>query len=128
MRGNPRAGSLVVQYDARHTAPADMEKAVLERAWHDLEAAEPPSDAARAKGSQATPERRSNLPRRKGPRPLRMRVNRVAKVVMLVTLGVSLAVAELRPRGWKHWHATTGWAFVVALAVHLYVYRRHLVR
>ncbi|MCG5514943.1 MULTISPECIES: hypothetical protein [unclassified Ectothiorhodospira] len=116
MRGNPRAGSLVVQYDAGHTAQEDMEKAVLERAWHYVEAAEPSGEATRATGGKAAPQRRGNLPRRRGPRPLRMRINRVAKVAMLVSLGVSLAVAELRPRGWKHWHAMTGWAFVVALS------------
>ena len=120
LRGNRRAGSLVVEYDVARLPRARMEQEALEIARPHL--GMPPAASGAKRSTPARP------PRRRGPRPLRMRVNRVAKVAMLVSLGVSLAVAELRPRGWKHWHATTGWAFVVALAVHLYVYRRHLVR
>ncbi|WP_143339640.1 HMA2 domain-containing protein [Ectothiorhodospira magna] len=120
LRPNPQAGSLVVHYDRTGCTKADMEARI-----HHLIAQHGSVSAASGPKSTAP---RSGQRRRSGQRSLRMRVNRVSKIGMLVSLAASLAVAELRPRGWKHWHVTTGWGFVACLAVHLLVYRRHLLR
>ncbi|HRP98130.1 MAG TPA: hypothetical protein PL143_17980, partial [Rhodocyclaceae bacterium] len=56
---------------------------------------------------------------------LRVRVNRVARRGMLVSLAASMLLAAL---GRKRWHTVTGIVFLKFLAMHLWVHRRHLVR
>jgi hypothetical protein len=56
---------------------------------------------------------------------LRVRVNRVARRGMLVSLAASMVLAAL---GRKRWHTVTGLVFLKFLAMHLWVHRRHLIR
>ncbi|MCG5511484.1 HMA2 domain-containing protein [Ectothiorhodospira lacustris] len=119
LRPNPGAGSVVVQYDQAACTMAEMEARIS-----NLIGSASPSPARSIK----RPSPVSGAQRRPGQRSLRMRVNRVSKMGMLTSLATSLAVTQLRPRGWKYWHAGTGWMFVACLGVHLLVYRRHLLR
>jgi len=56
-------------------------------------------------------------------------VNRYNKIIMLGSLGTSLIALKLarrRPR--IRWHKLTGYVFVANLGVHLYIYRKSLLR
>ena len=119
LRPNPRAGSLVVHYDRVGCTVPEMEA----RIRHLIGSAVPSPAHSSKKNPSAAGTRR-----RPGQRSLRMRVNRVSKLGMLTSLAASLAVTQVHPRGWKYWHATTGWLVVACLGVHLLVYRRHLLR
>ncbi len=55
----------------------------------------------------------------------RVRVNRWAKRAMLASLAISLLLAGA---GRKRWHWLTGMVFLHALAAHLWVHRRHILR
>ena len=107
---NPRTGSLLVRYD-----PAQADRPALERLLGIGVAEQPP--AAPAPVASSTAGRR--------PRPLRLRVNRAAKIGMLGSLGVSLALVAA---GSKKGHALAGGAFLAALATHLTVHRQHILR
>ncbi|MBK1673514.1 hypothetical protein CKO35_09395 [Ectothiorhodospira shaposhnikovii] len=119
LRPNPRAGSLIVHYDRAGCTVPEMEARIRH-----LIGSAVPSPARSSK----KPAPDSGNRRRPGQRSLRMRVNRVSKIGMLTSLAASLAVTQVRPRGWKYWHASTGWMFVACLGIHLLVYRRHLLR
>lgn len=118
---NPRAGSLVLTYDAGQAVLADMEQAAVEAAKTlgvlppDTAASE---DAMPAANAPAAGEGKA-LP------SARVRLNRQAKRGMLVSLAVSMALAAA---GARRWHVLTGSAFLVFLAAHLAVHRRHLLR
>lgn len=109
---NPKAGSLLVRYDAAalnaHEFAARCETALAEL----LPRTEAPAPVA-------------------APRPLprggtrRVRANRLAKRGMLASLALSMLLAAA---GSKRWHAMTGVFFLHALGVHLWVHRHHLVR
>ncbi|APR04492.1 HMA2 domain-containing protein [Thauera chlorobenzoica] len=99
---NPKAGSLVLIYDAAAVEATEFEAEV-----------EALTDAEVARHYAG------------GPRSTRMQINRYAKVGMLGSLAASLAFAAT---GHKRWHAATGSLFVAALLVHLTVHRRHLLR
>ncbi|MED5606329.1 hypothetical protein VV867_01320 [Pseudomonas sp. JH-2] len=60
-----------------------------------------------------------------GRRPLKMRVNRYAKLGMIAGLGSSLALVGM---GSKRGHAACGAVFVACLGVHLSTHRRHILR
>ncbi|MBO3273909.1 HMA2 domain-containing protein [Pseudomonas schmalbachii] len=60
-----------------------------------------------------------------GRRPLKMRVNRYAKLGMIAGLGSSLALVGM---GSKRGHAAAGAVFVACLGVHLSTHRRHILR
>jgi len=98
LQPNPRAGSLVLHFDAARVEIEALEAAV------DAELARP------------------HAPRR---RSLKMQVNRGAKLGMLGSLAASLALAAA---GKKSWHAVTGGLFVACLGVHLAVHRRSILR
>ncbi|ENC6660011.1 hypothetical protein ABKY47_004546, partial [Aeromonas hydrophila] len=55
----------------------------------------------------------------------RRRANRTAKVVGITALPLSIALVYA---GNKHLHAMTGWLFVTALAVHLFIHRKNVLR
>ncbi|WP_338036045.1 DUF4405 domain-containing protein [Halorhodospira abdelmalekii] len=132
LRGNPKAGSLVVYYTPESHPCAAMEREVLEtaaRLWDAPDSAATTEEGARARRCTTAPS--SPRPRRaarRKARPLRMVANRYAKQVMLVSLAVVMVTGVFRTPGWRYWHTVTGWTFAAALIVHLYVYRRHLVR
>ncbi|MDV7212067.1 HMA2 domain-containing protein [Azotobacter beijerinckii] len=102
LQPNPRAGSLVLHFDAARVEIEALEAAV--DAAIDAELARP------------------HAPRR---RSLKMQVNRGAKLGMLGSLAASLALAAA---GKKSWHAVTGGLFVACLGVHLAVHRRSILR
>lgn len=106
MQPNPSVGSIVLHFAAGDIDPLELERkidAIIDAII----------DAAIA------------TPRPSGARPLRLQVNRVAKLGMLGSLTASLALAA---SGQKRWHAVTGAAFVACLGVHLGVHRRNLLR
>ncbi|HRD35152.1 MAG TPA: hypothetical protein PLR02_12960 [Rhodocyclaceae bacterium] len=102
MQPNPSVGSIVLHFAAGDIDPLELERKI-----------DAIIDAAIA------------TPRPSGARPLRLQVNRVAKLGMLGSLTASLALAA---SGQKRWHAVTGAAFVACLGVHLGVHRRNLLR
>ncbi|MCK2096025.1 heavy-metal-associated domain-containing protein [Thauera aromatica] len=97
---NPKAGSVVLLYDASAVEVDELEAEV-----------EALTDAEVARHYAS------------GPRSARMRINRYAKAGMLGSLAASLALAAT---GNKRWHAATGALFVAGLLVHLTVHRRRL--
>lgn len=99
---NPKAGSVVVRYDATR-----LERRHIEARIEAVAAAE-----------LARP-----LPQR--GRITRVQVNRYAKRGMLASLAVSLLLAAA---GLKRWHAASGGVFLASLLVHLAVHRRHVLR
>ncbi len=99
---NANTGSLVLLYDAARVSPARLEAAV---------------DAATDAELAAPHPARSGAPR--------VRINRAAKRTMLASLAATLVLAAI---GRKRWHALSGGLFVAALAVHLAVHRRHVLR
>lgn len=98
---------------------------------------EPRSDADGARGGAARRDGRARQAAAGGAEPaaswwrarpggtLRVRVNRVARRGMLVSLAASMVLAAL---GRKRWHTVTGLVFLKFLAMHLWVHRRHLIR
>lgn len=106
---NPLTGSLLLHYDPDRLPQAELEAAIATMAREHLP--EPPA------GGRREPRRGRGTPR--------VRANRVAKRGMVITLAASLALAAARS---KRWHIYTGNAFLAFLAIHLYVYRRHLLR
>ncbi|BAU58023.1 DUF4405 domain-containing protein [Halorhodospira halochloris] len=123
VRVNSKAGSAVVRYDHQAAAGRSLELEILKVAEQVLGvsyAAPSPVKSAQRGKRGAGGSRKS--------RPARMVANRHAKQVMLGSLVVVLATGLFRYPGWRYWHTVTGWAFFAALAVHMYVYRRHLLR
>lgn len=122
---NPRAGSLLIHYDAARLAPAACERRVA-------------AAAEKLLGTNAQASARESVKRRAivgageavarhhhpGGTP-RVRANRQAKRAMLASLAISLLLAGA---GRKRWHWLTGVLFLHALAVHLWVHRRHILR
>lgn len=109
VEANPKAGSLLIHYDATKLERVSFEARVTAIAAKTLAG-------------------RSTLPagaasRRHGSR--RVRANRLAKRGMLASLALSMLLAAA---GAKRWHALTGVVFLHALGVHLWVHRHHLVR
>ncbi len=102
LQANAGAGSVVINFD-----PEQVELAALESQV----------DAAVDKALDA--------PLAKTKRPMRMRVNRYAKVGMLGSLATSLALAAT---GQKRGHAVAGGLFVACLGVHLTTHRKSLLR
>jgi hypothetical protein len=114
VEANPRAGSLLVRYDADRLPQASVEA----RARAAMERMTGKGTARVGVGGTAAQARQKSG-------TLRVRANRWAKRGMLASLGVSLALALA---GSKRWHALTGVLFLHALGVHLWVHRRHLLR
>lgn len=137
---NARAGSLLLHYDAARVARADFEAAAARAAEKVLGAANPPPAGTAPASVPAAPSY-GNLPAvaqagtapSPAPAPprhlvapsLRVRINRQAKRGMLASLLISLLLAAA---GAKRGHVWTGGVFLFALALHLYVHRRHLLR
>lgn len=103
IEANPRTGSLLLRFDAA--------------------AAEP--DAAKRTANRALNTLLGTKQRYVPARSLAMRANRIAKFGMLGSLGASLLFAA---QGRKRLHIVTGIVFVGFLAVHMGVFRRHLLR
>lgn len=112
---NPAAASIRVCY--AETPQATMEAAVLQAVTPLL----PPPAERPGKPSLGTPPARPGSARRQAAREW----NRVAKLGMLASLPVSLALAA---GGAKKLHALTGGVFTALLLVHLAVHRRHLIK
>ena len=56
-------------------------------------------------------------------------LNRYNKLLMLASLGASLALLKLRKKRLRRrWHALTGYLFLVNLGAHLFIYRKALRR
>jgi hypothetical protein len=122
---NPRAGSLLIHYDAVRLAPATCEARAVAAAakllGRNTQASVRESVEKRAKvGAGETVAQ----PHHPGGTP-RVRVNRWAKRAMLASLAISLLLAGA---GRKRWHFLTGAVFLHALALHLWVHRRHILR
>lgn len=113
--GNPRAGSLLVHYDESALDPERISARLSATLAKVL------GNSPREPVSQPAPVRAT--PRRSLSR--RARANRWAKRVMVGSLAASVALGVARH---KRWHILTGWTFVGALAVHLWVYRKHIFR
>lgn len=104
-------GSLTVNYDAAGIAPGRLEQRLLE--------------LVRGVAGPATPGATGAPTRVRPPAARRARANRWAKRGMLASLTSSLLLVAA---GNRRWHALTGAAFLPALAVHLWVHRRQLLR
>lgn len=115
VESNLQAGSLRVLY-------ADADRAMMEARVLAAVAPFLPSrhDDSRTPSDAPARERRSSDRRRAG-----REWNRVAKLGMLASLPVSLALAA---GGAKKLHALTGGVFSALLLVHLAVHRRHLIK
>lgn len=110
------AGSVLVRYDPSRWTVSGIEEALVAEvhsAFPDVAAA-PPAAAA---PTPAEP----GISRREMAR----RWNRFAKLGMLASFPVSLALAAA---GGKKLHAATGGVFSLLMLVHLLVHRRHLVK
>lgn len=105
MRADARTGSLLLYFDPRAIEHSAME-AHIQAAVGNLI------------GKPATPE---SLLTKKN-------INRYNKLAMLASLGSSLAFTAVHRRRWRRWHALTGYVFVANLGVHLYIYRKSLLR
>ncbi len=114
VEGNPRTGSLLVHYDAARLDRACCEQRALAAAANVLGTTHVKVSA----GETAQPAPRHGA-------PSRVKANRWAKRGMLASLATSLLLAAV---GSKRWHALTGVLFLHALAVHLWVHRRHILR
>lgn len=112
---NPTVGSLLVHYDATHVRQPEMEARVLAAL-----AALLPADVPVVQQAVA-----DTAPPRSNRRQAAREWNRAAKLGMLASLPVSLALAA---GGAKKLHAVTGGVFTALLLVHLAVHRRHLVK
>jgi hypothetical protein len=55
-------------------------------------------------------------------------INRYNKIVMLASLGASVAFAIMRPKYWKCRHSLTSYVFLANLGIHLTIYRKPLLR
>lgn len=102
LESNPKAGSLIVYYDAALLQPSAFEAQV-----------------------EAIVADQLAKPTRSNKRVTRVQVNRYAKRGMLVSLAISMLLAAV---GQKRWHAASGGLFLACLLVHLGVHRRHVLR
>lgn len=120
---NPRAGSLVLNYDAKRVDATTIERAAVgaARALGMVPSTgKPPKVVTKqARTSAPSPAKRAVSP------SLRVRANRVAKRGMLGSLMVSMALAAA---GSRRWHVISAGAFLAFLALHLTVHRRHVLR
>lgn len=114
---NLAAGSLLVQYDAAACDRAELEAQVAQ-----LVAATLPAAAA-APTPAPMPATASSSPSRRSRRNVSRAANRVAKIGMLTSFPLALALAAT---GNKRLHAAAGGVFTAFLAVHWVVHRRHL--
>jgi len=113
VESNSQTGSLLIHYDATQLTPARCEARAVAAAEQILE--------TRQKigvGGTAPHDRHHGG-------ALRVKANRWAKRAMLVSLAVSLSLVAA---GAKRWHALTGVLFLHALAAHLWVHRRRLLK
>lgn len=104
---SPRAGRLVLHFDASQVAVSTLENLVDTLCQEELALAQPSPLHAKASPPQG------------------MRLNRYAKAVMLTSLGASLTYAALSR---KRLHTAYGAIFLGGLAVHLLAHRRRLLR
>lgn len=114
IQANPATGSLLLSYDVAALPQSECEK----RCEAALAALLPPP------ATPATPAV-VQTPRASLTRTQTLRANRLAKRGMLASLAASMALAAV---GAKRAHIWTGVAFLHALGVHLWVYRRSLLR
>lgn len=105
----PAAGSLLVHYDRTR----------CDCTWMETQVAAASQFGEDAEGASSQPARRFS--RRSSDREW----NRLAKLGMIASLPVSLALAAA---GSKKLHAIAGGVFTLLLLVHLAVHRRHLVK
>lgn len=104
---NPKAGSLLILYDAERLKRANIEARI-------------------AAATEKVLDRRADWHAKVGAGgTARVRANRWAKRGMLASLAVSLLSVAA---GAKRWHGLTGILFLHALAAHLWAHRRHLLR
>ncbi|OGS91248.1 MAG: hypothetical protein A2Z95_01965 [Gallionellales bacterium GWA2_60_18] len=114
---NPQAGSLLVRYDAARLDRARFEARAVAAAEKAL--------GVNAKGSVKAVADETAAPSHRHGGTQRVRANRWAKRGMLASLAVSLLLAGL---GRKRWHALAGGLFLHALAAHLWVHRRRILK
>jgi hypothetical protein len=118
---NLRAGSLLIHYDVARLTPAACETRAVAATAKLLGSNARESVKKRTKlGADETVAQLDHP----GGTP-RVRVNRWAKRAMLTSLAISLLLAGA---GSKRWHWLTGVVFLHALAAHLWVHRRHILR
>jgi hypothetical protein len=122
---NSRAGSLLIRYDAARLRPAMCEARAVAAVEKMLAANAQDGTRESAKENAKVGAGETVVqPHHPGGTP-RVRANRWAKRGMLASLAVSLLLAGA---GRKRWHALTGVLFLHALAAHLWVHRRHILR
>jgi hypothetical protein len=105
LQGNVRTGSLLLRFDQNAIDTADMEAGI---------------NAAADKVIGKPVARKALLSKKN--------INRYNKLVMLASLGTSLVLIRLRRRRWRRWHALAGYLFVANLGIHLFIYRKSLLR
>lgn len=119
---NLNTGSVLVLFDPLQTRQSELDHLLGLKLAATPKAPRTSVPAAPKSVASAAP----SLPRAaRRKRPLRMEVNRVAKMGMIGSLGVSLGLAAA---GATKGHALAGGAFLAALATHLTVHRRHILR
>lgn len=120
LEANAKTGSLLIHYDAMKLTRERCEVRALAAAGKLLGKARNVKEVEVGAGGTAAHAHHPGP----GGTP-RVKANRWAKRGMLTSLAVSLLLAGL---GGKRWHALTGVLFLHALALHLFVHRRHLLR
>ncbi|MGR8929617.1 MAG: HMA2 domain-containing protein [Gammaproteobacteria bacterium] len=106
LKGDVRTGSLLIRYNRRAAQPSVVEE--------NLETA-----LDQVIGKPARPQALLS----------KKNINRYNKIIMLGSLAASLValkIAHRKPR--IRWHKLTGYLFVANLGVHLYIYRKGLLR
>lgn len=148
VEGNVSTGSLLLRYDVATTARSAMESEVEAVAAGELAEGEragvkAPRRAAAERNAAKRPapmrivrepaagtewEAAGHVERRGAPyskRAIARRLNGVAKIGMLASLGASLALAAA---GAKRLHIATGGVYLALLGIHMAVHRRHLLK
>lgn len=122
---NPRAGSLLIRYHTTQLTLTACERRVVAAVEKLLVTHVRANVRENLKKHTKVGAGETAAQRHHHGGTLRVRVNRWAKRSMLASLGGSLALAVA---GSKRWHALSGGLFLTALALHLWVHRRHILR
>ncbi len=106
LQDNVRTGSILLRFDRKALELSAMEA--------DIDSA-----ARKVLGKKQKPQRLLS----------KKNVNRYNKIIMLASLGASLAALKMAHRKPRiRLHKVTGYLFIANLGVHLYIYRKSLLR
>jgi hypothetical protein len=105
LQGNVRTGSILLRFDSAAISLSAIEVEINAAVYQIV-------------GNQPKPATSISM----------KSLNRYNKLAMLASLGFSLTVTKFRIKRWRRWHTLTGYLFAANLGVHLYIYRKSLLR